>query len=606
MTHPASRRSDYERIAALLKQRKPAQAEAACRLILSETPRDAAAIHFLGLARKDAGDFVEGERLIRESIAIEPRNGDFHANLANLLRRLNRLPDAEQCYREALALIPGNRPARAGLARTLLDLGQHGAAETQCRELVSSDRNDPEGWNVLAMALRGQNRLAESEAAYRHAIELNPGYGTAHHNLGSLLSQMERAEEALQTLERAQQLGVGGFELAFNRGRTLMQLYRPAEAEQAFAAAVALNPTHADAQLNLAGLRYMRGDPDYSRDIAAAAATSRSPAAQMLFSTVLWRAGDLTGAERVLRNLIASHGPDPDARCMLSQVLHEQGRLKEAETEATEAAIAKPGDPDTVETFVTILLSRGRPDDALPFIAAQHSRFPTDQRWIAFDAVAARLLGLPRYRELHDYARLVRTYDLEAPRGWSSMEDLNSALLGALDSRHLFSTHPLNQSLRNGSQTARSLLTDADPAIKAILTAFAAPIEDYRRAIGAHPDHPLTQRNSGTAQIVGAWSVQLRRNGFHVNHIHPRGWISSAYYVAVPDEVEDVSAMSGWLKFGETRLPVPGATPETFVAPRPGRLVLFPSYMWHGTTPIHGTQTRTTIAFDVVPVQLQR
>jgi hypothetical protein len=28
---------------------------------------------------------------------------------------------------------------------------------------------------------------------------------------------------------------------------------------------------------------------------------------------------------------------------------------------------------------------------------------------------------------------------------------------------------------------------------------------------------------------------------------------------------------------------------------------LFPSYLWHGTVPFHGADTRLTIAFDVVP-----
>jgi hypothetical protein len=30
-------------------------------------------------------------------------------------------------------------------------------------------------------------------------------------------------------------------------------------------------------------------------------------------------------------------------------------------------------------------------------------------------------------------------------------------------------------------------------------------------------------------------------------------------------------------------------------------LILFPSYMLHGTVPFHSGQTRTTIAFDVAP-----
>jgi hypothetical protein len=65
--------------------------------------------------------------------------------------------------------------------------------------------------------------------------------------------------------------------------------------------------------------------------------------------------------------------------------------------------------------------------------------------------------------------------------------------------------------------------------------------------------------------------------------------------------VEDAERRSGWIKFGEPKFHVPGATPEKFVQPAAGTLVLFPSYMWHGTTPIHGDEPRMTIAFDVVP-----
>ena len=83
--------------------------------------------------------------------------------------------------------------------------------------------------------------------------------------------------------------------------------------------------------------------------------------------------------------------------------------------------------------------------------------------------------------------------------------------------------------------------------------------------------------------------------------MHSEGWISSAYYVEVPREVEDRGERSGWIKFGEPKFEVPGAKPEKFVQPAAGKLVLFPSYMWHGTIPIHGDEPRMTIAFDVVP-----
>ena len=110
----------------------------------------------------------------------------------------------------------------------------------------------------------------------------------------------------------------------------------------------------------------------------------------------------------------------------------------------------------------------------------------------------------------------------------------------------------------------------------------------------------LLRRRSGDFRFSGSWSSRLADCGYHVDHIHPKGWISSCYYVAVPDAVRDESARQGWIKFGQ-----PAArqelTPRRAVQPAPGRLVLFPSYMWHGTNPFRSEAVRTTIAFDVVP-----
>jgi hypothetical protein len=68
----------------------------------------------------------------------------------------------------------------------------------------------------------------------------------------------------------------------------------------------------------------------------------------------------------------------------------------------------------------------------------------------------------------------------------------------------------------------------------------------------------------------------------------------------VPEAAKDQSARQGWIKFGEPGFDV--ALPaRRAVQPVAGQLVLFPSYMWHGTNPFHDTVPRTTIAFDVVP-----
>ena len=594
--------NELAHVTTLLREGKLPAAEAACRALLTKAPGHPAATHLLGLIRKDSGDAAAGERLMRESIALAPGEPEFRFNLGNLLRRQGRAAEAETLYRQTLQANPAHRQAQTGLVRALSDLGRHTAAEAECRALLATNERDAPTWSLLAMTLRNQTRMPEAEQAFRRAIALDPRHGHSHHNLGSLLVREERAEEALRELQQAESLGIKGFELAFNRGMALLQLYRIEDAEREFEQAVAANPLHGEAQLNLARLRFMRGEKDFTRTIAAAIAAHRgSTQLQILLSQILGRAGDLLRAESVLHDLRREVGRTPEVAAALAEILLEAGRLKEAEDEAIEAASGRPDNPNAIDNLVTILLARGRPQDAMPFIRRQRQLYPLGQGWIAHEAIAARLIGTPLHQELYDYGRFVRTYDIEAPPGWSSMQELNAALLRALNARHAFSNHPLDQSLRNGSQTARSLTTDNDPAIQAILKIFELPIQDYQEHLGTDAGHPLSSRNQHDAVITGAWSVQLRREGFHVNHVHPQGWISSAYYVSVPDEVNDETLMSGWLKFGETRYPVPGITPEGVVQPRAGRLVLFPSYMWHGTNAIHGDQPRTTIAFDAVP-----
>jgi hypothetical protein len=101
--------------------------------------------------------------------------------------------------------------------------------------------------------------------------------------------------------------------------------------------------------------------------------------------------------------------------------------------------------------------------------------------------------------------------------------------------------------------------------------------------------------------FAGSWSVRLRSAGLHINHIHD-GWMSSALYVSLPPEVSDGQA--GALTFGipdaALGLDLPARRIET---PKVGRLIVFPSYFWHGTTPFESAEPRLTVAFDALPAR---
>ncbi len=102
-------------------------------------------------------------------------------------------------------------------------------------------------------------------------------------------------------------------------------------------------------------------------------------------------------------------------------------------------------------------------------------------------------------------------------------------------------------------------------------------------------------------RFAGSWSVRLSGQGHHANHVHPQGWLSSALYVALPAEAERGAGQAGWLTLGEPQAALGVELPPArTIEPRPGRLVLFPSIMWHGTLPFAAGE-RLTTAFDVAP-----
>jgi uncharacterized protein (TIGR02466 family) len=170
-----------------------------------------------------------------------------------------------------------------------------------------------------------------------------------------------------------------------------------------------------------------------------------------------------------------------------------------------------------------------------------------------------------------------------------------------LKDEHSYQHHPINQSLRHGSQSMHLLTGSSAPAIQAFFQAIDTPIREHMAKLGKGDD-PLRRRNTFDYRLQGAWSVRLRPGGFHRDHFHPDGWLSSAFYVETPDEALESDDRQGWIRFGKPPFATePPMEPAHYVKPKRGRLVLFPSYMWHGTVPFTTDESRLTIAFDAVP-----
>lgn len=452
-----------------------------------------------------------------------------------------------------------------------------------------------------ADALKAAGRLAEAAQAYARAAALFPRSAFAEHNLAATLGDMARHGEAELHCRAAFAKGLDAPETWLVLARALQGQRRLDAAEAAFSEALARRPEMADAHRELAQLVWMR-TADLARATArldAAIATDpANPVLRLIKAKALEYAGDATGAYAVLRDAARAR-QDYVLEAMAADAAAQTGQPGLSVAHAERAVALAPEEQLSLTALAQANLAAGRPERAAAAMTSLRERRPVDQHVLALLATAWRMLGDSRYRELYDYAALVRVERLDTPSGWPTLSAYLSELAQALTEAHAYETHPFDQSLRRGSQ-APNVLDESHPAIRAFPTAAGPAIARYLAALGAGPD-PLRRRNSGRWTFQGAWSVRLRPGGFHANHVHPQGWISSACYIVLPKTVSGPDRQ-GWLKFGEPGIPTDPTLPaEHFVKPEAGLLALFPSYMWHGTVPFSGEETRLTIAFDIAP-----
>lgn len=576
-------------------------AEASLRTILTGAPEQPDALQLLGMIARRRGDHFPAIALFRRSLAAQPTQPHVLNNLGNSLSDLGRHADAADAYGQALALDAAYDDARINLALARIALDDPVAAYDELRPLVDARPDQSRAWAVLGQALNAMNRSGEAAAAYRAALDLRPGHTPWMHNLAVALRLTGRAAEALPLLLDCAARSPGEAAIRYNLGHCLRDLGRIDDAADAYRAAIDLAPADAAIHESLSRLLWEHGRPDIHLDSYRAALATRAddPALLAGLANRLTLAGQAPEAAALLAPAVARDIGGAELRCRLGQALWSSGHADEALT-AFDAALAT--DPDhaaALRESARSLLIFDQPHDALPRIARRLAADRHDQQALALQGIAWRLTGDARADWLNDPA-LIATFVLRPQDG--DTDGFNRRLDAALGALHQGQRHPLEQTLRGGTQTADDLFARGLPEIAPVRAMIADAVRHHIAALPQDPAHPFLNRKAGDFAFSGSWSVRLHDGGHHSNHIHPAGWISAVYYVALPDAVGD--GEQGWLTFGETGLRLGSRERITrTIRPEPGLLVLFPSYFYHGTIPFADSAHRTTIAFDIVPAR---
>lgn len=578
------------------------------RRFVDENPRHPTALQLLGVLHSQRGEYDRAIALMRESLQLFPQQAEVANNLGNALSRSGRIDEAIESYSNAVRLKPRYVDALRNLGLCLLEKDRFEDARNCFQCCVEIDSDDAAAWLCIGNVHKRQNDFASAIPCYEKALALRPDYADAHHNLGVCLRIERRPEEALAHYESARRLGLDRAELHHNLGNIFADTQRIDDAIDSFRAAVARNPADLDSHRNLNALLWQQELlDDYLKSYKDA--LHKYPSAvplQLAYAMILNQHEAFGEAEQVLRLALQHSAESSELKSLLAYTLEGQERWQDA-LQLHDAAVNMPGSvPNHRISYARALLACGRPDEALAQAKLGAAGMPFNQRALAYLGLCWRLLGDERDHLLNDYESLVKVYDVPVPAQFSNTQEWNDRLTGVLGTLHFGKRHPADQTLRGGTQTIGDLFVRPEPEIENLATGLKVCIQEYIEGLPEQRDHPMLSRRSKGFDFAASWSVRLHRCGYHTMHIHPLGWISSAYYVQVPPEIVGTDAAGGGLKFGEPDIDLGEAgKARRQIQPAVGRLVLFPSYMWHGTIPFESDQPRMTVAFDVVPTTKQ-
>jgi len=480
----------------------------------------------------------------------------------------------------------------ADLADAALDCGREQEALRPVMAAANRFKTRAVLWQWLALLHRAMDDHEPALRAFERAARMNARDARIAHGLAR--TTFEAGLPATALFDRALALAPGDGEVLVGRVAALCAEGHVDQALVGMDALLAQNPGWLAGHELAARLRYVYGERDnFTVSVQRAlAAAPRDPNLWRTLLILLIHADRFDEAVAVAGRARSLIGENIAVLANEAAALSELGRSVEAD--AIYARIAGYDDISLAVRHIRHLLRTGRIDAAAARAEPLVHRPEANLIW-PYLSIAWRMLGDPRWAWLEGDPAFVGEYDLRG--ALPPIDRLADLLRGLHNSVH----QPLDQSLRGGTQTDGNLFQRIEPDIRRLRAAIVDAVHSHIAQLPAYEaKHPLlSQRRDRPVRFAGSWSVRLTNAGHHANHNHPAGWLSSAFYVVLPDKQPGEVRDAGQLALGIPQVELGLNLPATrMVQPKPGHLALFPSTMWHGTLPFREGE-RMTVAFDV-------
>ena len=539
-------------------------ANAIYRRILDADPNHPDALNLSGVIAHQTGNQDTAIRLIEQAISVNDANANYYNNLGEAYRAFGRNRDAIKACERALRINPGDVAANNNLGLALQSLQRYDDARTAYERALALAPNDIEVLLNLGNLHREFCRLEESSETFRKAIGMYPRLPACHASLGVTLYEAGDSEAAVAALLKA----------------------------------VELDPLYVQAHKNLKKIRWFRGEHNRVDD-SFRAACEQIPDSACAFHNLgaaLLVSHDYAGAEKALLRAAQLEPDSGDAFDGLGQAYRYLGRLAEALAAHETAVACAPENALFREEFGTTLIRAGEYRRAVSELRTGHELHPRRSSLLAFLTIAMNELGDPSVNELVDYEKFIRVAQIDVPEGYDTLEAFNSDLHEELQTHFHNRHHPMDQTMRGGSQTSNNLFQNPTGLVSVLKEQISKVIEQFIDDLEPHSGAPFLRFINRDFIFTGVWSTIIQESGYDRSHVHNEGWMSGAYYVKVPDfDDAQLNEHDGCIQFGE-----PNTLYASEISMRSYRRI-FTIAIIPWTRPCAAVRRRRTICFRIPP-----
>lgn len=591
-----------------LTAHRQGETEQAKRLYMKQlefSPEDQNAHQLLGVIYLAEKQLDLALMHMNKSLSINPNQPHVLTNLAAVQANMDNIEGAVNSYQKSINIAPDYLDAYLNLSK----IYRLNDKLTQAYQLVEGVKgkflHEKKFVLELGRVYKAIGDFSNLIEVYQQALKRQPLDSELRFDLALVMRLSGNANGALAIYQELAAQGMNNFPLAHNMGNAYSDIGNSDKAIECYSIAVKEKPDYLESHVNLNELLWEQGQLEHFLKSYLFAQQHYPNSGPLHFGYVkaLIRTGNYQAAEQHLQILPNQLQICEEYYYFLGLCRANSGHYSSAITLLKSAVERIRSSSESLVELAKLLIVEQNYAEAREYLQQALLFEPDNQLAIAFLGVVLRLSQDSEAQKLNNYNALVGEYTVDIGEQFETIEQYCYELNKFLTSLHTSQHQPLEQTLYKGTQTRGNLFDHDHP----LLTVLQENIDRCLQAYLASLPRDTTRhgiQSFDSYEYSGSWSARLKQQGYHSMHVHPMGTVSAVFYVELPKAVDSSDDKQGWLKFGEPDLPLKKKlSAEYYVQPRIGKLVFFPSYLWHGTVPFNSSEQRTTIAFDITKKQ---